>query len=267
MLTSVALAVSMLSLMAAGTAFLSPCSIARAQSGVCTGAQTVTAAGGAVINEDGGSTTSDDFRVETDTEENAFFVDASAETITHNVPSVLADEVHVGSTPTAGTAGQVLESQGAGASPEWVDPTPFIDEQVLASDATRTSTIVLAGQFTFAAEADTTYTFELFALMDDESAGAADMDYSLALPAGGEFTSIAYDQTNGTFVDHDTAASLTEVMVPLSGATDAIMVYITGVIEIGGTAGNVEFRWAQNSSNASSTIMRAGTVWRVREVG
>ena len=58
-------------------------------------------ASGLVVNEDGGATAADDFRVETDTQVNAFVVDASGNDIEINVPTAIVGAVGITGTVTA----------------------------------------------------------------------------------------------------------------------------------------------------------------------
>jgi len=258
-----AVTLSALAFIFAATVNSSPCANAAT---TCPVGDTETIASGLSVNDDG--TADGDFRVETFTEANAIFVDASADTAAVNVALTLGADLFAGATPSAGVANQVLVSSGPGASPEWGAYNPLIYSNATSADNTRTSTTTVASlstPWTWTGAVNTVYSVEILALMDDDSGGTADMDFTFAMPASATFNCGVNSSATGAIVTPETGSSGTEVAVALTNATDAFLVHIRCVVEVAGTGGAIDWQFAQGTGSGSAVTLRQGSTIAVRE--
>jgi hypothetical protein len=53
----------------------------------------------------------------------------------------------------------------------------------------------------------------------------------------------------------------------VGGTGNDLIAKISGILVVAGTAGNLQLQWAQNTANASNTIVRAGSYLTARQIG
>lgn len=169
-------------------------------------------------------------------------------------------EINVGATPNAGTAGYLMESAGDNTPPEWVHFDAVgkpANESVTAS-----TTLQVDDDFTFPAVANASYKLDFTILYTTPA--AADLKFQILAPAGASVDGFAdYDSGTGGAQDYFTEAAA--LVVADNTGTDQIL-RISAVVNIAGTAGDVNFFWAQNTSNASPATLYIGSSMEVRRV-
>lgn len=171
----------------------------------------------------------------------------------------LEGELQVGATPSAGTSGFVLQSQGSSASPEWKRHT----EIVKASDETVISSTTLQNDddFQIAGAANTAYLFEGVLLFD--TGAVPDFKFGFLLPAGATVDGISVNDTgSGTTTNYFTEAA-SQSIVNNSGSANAL--FVSAIVNTAGTAGTVGIQWAQQNSDASNTTVSADSWMIIKE--
>jgi hypothetical protein len=160
-----------------------------------------------------------------------------------------------------GSTGQVL-TVAAGA-PSWATPAtaPTIKTVRKSSDQTVTSstTLVNDSQLKFAIAANETYIFEAW-LYTYAADGTPDIKVTFTSPAG---STLFWSSSQVIFLP-DASTSLT-VVAPaattgslfIDSNLRAIQLY--GSVLNGSTAGDVQFQFAQNTSSANGTSVKAGS--------
>lgn len=119
--------------------------------------------------------------------------------------------------------------------------------------------------------ANTTYAVQLFIMYD--SSTTADLQYSFTLPASATGFKTTTNAPTSTTTCSGTSAtlifnSLTQTNNSIGGAgtgtANTCALVIDATVIVAGTAGNVQFRWAQANLDATDSIIRAGSWLRYR---
>lgn len=132
------------------------------------------------------------------------------------------------------------------------------DETVNGSDVLQDD-----NELTLAAEASVTY--ELFLHAVQNSGATPGFKLGFTLPSGATWVS-------GSFNVGSSAANEQFGLMPLTGLSGLTgagansLVRVQAIITISTTPGSVTLQWAQNTSNASNTIVRAGSWMRLMRV-
>jgi hypothetical protein len=144
---------------------------------------------------------------------------------------------------------------------------PVITKYKTARESiTSSATIQDDDDFQFAVEANKTYAITGFMAI---SAGATSgFKWIFSVPSG------ASGRINFSTSASNASANVADTDITVgAGATAAInitstgqKVYCFGYVTISSTSGNVIFRWAQNSSNATATYIERGSVMTLTEV-
>jgi hypothetical protein len=171
------------------------------------------------------------------------------------------------------TAGQVYVADGLG-SGDWQDPvgndnTYVTITAVKAADTSRSSTTTLTADpdLTFSVLANSKYLVR-FALI---ITGGATEDFKFSVGGPASFTlnsSIWYNTGNTTTITGDDSPNDNtpdSVTIPCH-ATVPSTVWFDGYIATSGTAGTVSIKWAQNTSGATATILKAGSYIAYRKI-
>ena len=172
--------------------------------------------------------------------------------------------------PTAqiasGTADADVYARGDGS---W-QPSTFGRIRMKTADESRNLTITVANDtdIQFDLAANTKYRFQGNIFFD--TVAAADFKWRIAGPTGATLIrihryNIAPGTTTHSDIAVDTAYSVADIAVT-SGGADGGYVHFQGIIFNGGTAGTFAFQWAQNTSNASNTTVRAGSFLAIVEI-
>ncbi len=163
-----------------------------------------------------------------------------------------------------GTNGQVLTADStAGTGLAWTTLATGATVKSVrkSSDQTVTSstTLVNDSQLKFAIEASTTYTFTAW-LYVYAADGTPDIKVTFTAPAG---STLFWSSSQVIFLAN---ASTTLTVVAPAGTTGDFfvdsnlrVVQLYGSVLNGGTAGDVQLQWAQNTSSANGTSVKAGS--------
>jgi hypothetical protein len=160
---------------------------------------------------------------------------------------------------TVGTAGQVLTSNGAGALPTFQNAVGGGSWTLVnkASDTTRNSNTTTSADpdLQFSLAASTNYAIRI--VVKYRSTAAGDFKWSLTGPA-------SPTEVYGAEVGANTGATNTFEAYPtnvarLSGNSGATVMIIDVTVENGANAGTFSFDWAQNTSDAGPTAVKAGS--------
>jgi hypothetical protein len=175
-----------------------------------------------------------------------------------------------------GTSGQMLKTLGAAANPAWADADIVL---VKAADETVASSTALQNDdhLFYAAAANTSYQVMLRLLISSTSA-VPDFKIDFALPAS---ATIFWDPTaDGVGGGGDASSGwgpvtvgTTPAALTLAGAarsfgtgnlTNGLLIF--GVVRIAGTPGNIQLRWAQDTSNAAGVTLLKDSTMTVRRL-
>lgn len=129
------------------------------------------------------------------------------------------------------------------------------------SDQTKNSDETTADdtQLYFTMDADSTYQFSFRIYY--ETSSAADMKFQLTGPASPDFIELKEEQrrpNSSTFSTNAFDGYITSDET-LPGGDGAGILTLEGLIQNGSNSGDVKFRWAQNSSDASDTTVKKGS--------
>lgn len=126
-----------------------------------------------------------------------------------------------------------------------------------------------------AVAANATYTFRVWILAVDATDATGDIKFGFTFPTGatchfsgkGPHTGMAAGGAfgDGEYIGRNTATSGTTV-VTYGLSTSIVGVEITGLLIVGGTAGNLQLQWAQNASDANATTVQAGSFMTLERV-
>lgn len=133
--------------------------------------------------------------------------------------------------------------------------------EVKHSDTTRTSTATLAADddLQFSMKVSGRYIFRAAVWFD--TSAAADFKYQFLGPSVTSLVRIqhTYVVPSGTAYTVATDTALSTVTSPVSGATTGGFLQVHGNVRNSTTAGLLVLQWAQNTSDASSTSVLAGS--------
>jgi hypothetical protein len=167
----------------------------------------------------------------------------------------LGGALYVESTPTAGSAGEVLLSQGSSAPPEWTD---FFQEIVKAADETVTATTTTQADdhFSFTAATGSTYWIEFGFRLSENISGAQDFKMELSVPSGAEYCLSAIGASGMVDMECNTTGTLT---IDTPDTTESLSP-AWALVTTFGTGGTVTLRWAQDSASDNTTLHENSTM-------
>lgn len=162
------------------------------------------------------------------------------------------------------SAGQVLQTGGTGADPSWATTWVIVPK---TADQSKTSDTTLANDsaLVFTAAANSKYHVRIKAFYD--TVAAADFKYALSTGAmtvslirvhRRSYNSGATAGTDAEVATVDTAATGSTSLI--GTGTDGGFIEFDVILHVGGTGGVFGFQWAQDTSTASNTTVRAGSV-------
>ena len=161
-------------------------------------------------------------------------------------PTSFTDEIQVGSTPSAGTSGQFLATNGAGSAPSWTSITPILSA-VKTSDETISSdnTPNIDSELVLSLEASTIYAID--GHLEITSGATPDFSFQLNGTVGGTAAILTDDVNDATQTSGLSASQL---------STDGTftLVSLSAVIETS-SAGTLGLYWSQWVSDASNTTL------------
>lgn len=141
---------------------------------------------------------------------------------------------------------------------------------VKTSDKTANASTTLSddAQLTLPVLASTTYLIEAFLIYD--SATNADAKFGFTVPASATWQAAPFGQGTGATVSAgslETAVSTASgIALGGIGAGTKISALVTGTLVVAGTAGTCALSWAQNTSQASNTVLRTGSFLKLTRI-
>jgi hypothetical protein len=149
-------------------------------------------------------------------------------------------------------------SGGGGSGVNFVSRVKQVNESVISSIALQDD-----DELTFPIGPNEEWSYR-FVIQANANA-AADLRFAVSAP-GGAVCQMAFSDPEGSTSVGQYGCGVTTASIPGNTAVD--LYEITGSVRNGGTAGNVTLRWAQFTSNATNTIVYAGSyVQAVRSIG
>lgn len=162
------------------------------------------------------------------------------------------------------TVGQVLASADVN---EYLVNTRFA---IKPADTTRASTATLTADpdLTLTVDANKSYWMDCLILYNSNVTANFKMNFTR--PATMNFFGSSLGQGLSSFgagpYDAQSGLDVTSLVLNLAGSAIDMVARVQGVIVNGATAGSITLQWAQNTSNASNTIVRQGSHMFLRRV-
>ncbi|MFJ8685052.1 hypothetical protein [Micromonospora wenchangensis] len=158
----------------------------------------------------------------------------------------------------------------AGDKAYWSDITDFTISPAgyKTADTSRSSTTTLTADPDLAVAVAAGAVYLMSAYIPHTYNAAGDFKFGWSGPAGASMPNWQADwrTTDGTEV----SGAFTDITstVPITSASGSLNqpVWCHGLLIVGATAGTFAFTWAQNTSNAAASIVRAGAVLRLERV-
>lgn len=179
------------------------------------------------------------------------------DTETFTGATTFKDEINVGATPGPGSAFSVIQSAGSGASPEW-----RIAGVIKAASETVNNSATLQDDDDLLFTVDPNAIYQVSGVITYSSGTTPDFKFGWTVPAGTIIDGVVTDSPDGAASNELKTFSESGSTVLNADAGD-IATVIMFTVASGGTAGPVQFQWAQNTMTASDTILRAGSGWTV----
>ena len=143
---------------------------------------------------------------------------------------------------------------------------------VKPADTNRNTTTTLADDpdLVIPVTSGATYDINSFIIYSGSPSGTGDLKYTFTVPAGssGRYSPIRQNlagQYTGwalnLWTDVDSANTNG------TGAGQFVSLFVKGILITGGSAGNLTFRWAQNTSSGTNTIVRANSFLQAQRIG
>ena len=151
---------------------------------------------------------------------------------------------------------------------EFLVNTKYVEK---ASGTTRNNTTTLTVDPDLQLHLDTNKTYFMDMIAPFTSAVAAGFKFSFFVPAGTVFTGYALF-TGGTgtpsIATYSSGGNAITINVTAASAGSGVddIVVVRGTLDTAGTAGNIGYQWAQSTSNAGNTTVRAGSAMWIRRV-
>ena len=143
---------------------------------------------------------------------------------------------------------------------------------VKAVDESVTSSVTLQNDDELFLSADANAQYFVWGHVIYDGAAAGDISVAWSVPAGATFDWVSGGIQTGATTGVDTVSTSAQPTAgnPAIGAIGAgtnLVIPLQGRLVTAGTAGTLQFRWAQNTSNATATRVRAGSVLLMFRIG
>jgi hypothetical protein len=140
-----------------------------------------------------------------------------------------------------------------------------------AVDESVTSSITLQNDDELFLTADANAQYLVFGHVIYDGAAAGDISIAWSGPASATFDWVSGGIQTGASTGVDTVSTSAQILsanpaIGAIGAGSNLVIPLQGILVTAGTAGTLQFRWAQNTSSATATRVRAGSVlamWRI----
>ena len=133
-----------------------------------------------------------------------------------------------------------------------------------------TTTLAVDGVLTAAVSANKNYRLSMVIIFDDASNGTADFKYDFSGPTGAVPILSQLPAFVGGSLLFTGTSNITTALTQAKTVDVTILLahalVMEGILTVGANAGTLDFRWAQNTSNASNVTVQAGSFLEVIEV-
>lgn len=164
--------------------------------------------------------------------------------------------------PPVYTPGQVI---GAADVNSWF--VPMVAVKTADQLVTSSTTVVNDTELFLVLPASATFFFHMFLDFEGGTLGASDIKWTFTVPGGCFFRYSYANRGPGGGATAGTCAQGTDINTSGSaGAGNIQGVLALGTIVNGVNPGNVQLRWAQNTSSATSTIMHAQSCMMIQRI-
>ena len=122
-----------------------------------------------------------------------------------------------------------------------------------------TTTVTSDPDLTLPLAASSTYDIRMLVNYDGGATGASDIKWTFTVPAGATGIYVAAHQNisgvyAGAFVNNWTdGPGLSATQANTNGLGNNLGIFFNGILAVAGTAGNLTFQWAQNTSSGTNT--------------
>jgi hypothetical protein len=155
-------------------------------------------------------------------------------------------------TPTW-TPGEVLTASDVNT---WFVPVTVVKPSTTA----RASTTTLADDpdLVLALGSNASYYISGVIFYDGPTANSSDLKWTFSVPSGsnGQYF-VPHQNLSGSFTGAFASNWTDTLTANTNGVGSTMCLYISGISQTGGSAGNLTFRWAQNSSNGTNDHVQA----------
>lgn len=131
------------------------------------------------------------------------------------------------------------------------------------ADTSKTSTTVVVDDPHLTVAVASNSEYEVSIIFNYTAASnPGDFKYQLVTPAGCTFVSVEHSLQSAASSVYDGLLSGRDINTESpAGGLDATTgaLQVTGLLTVGGTAGNFKVQWAQNSASGTATILKAGS--------
>lgn len=176
---------------------------------------------------------------------------------TFSGPITLQDEINAGATPGPGSEFNLLQSAGAGTSPEWRSAGLV---KAASETVNNSATLQNDDDLVIAVEASAIY--QVAGVITFSSGTTPDFKFGWTVPSGTIIDGVVTDLPNGAGTNEiKTFSESGSTLLSATGSDVAASILFT--IVTSSTAGSVQLQWAQNTMDASNTVLRAGSGWTI----
>jgi hypothetical protein len=165
--------------------------------------------------------------------------------------------------PPTWIAGQVLTASDVDS---WF--VPLVGYKTANQSVTSSTALVNDSALAVALAANAYYWFQNFVVYEGGTLNASDIKWAYTVPAGATLTAGTYYRaTTAVAVNWNQINATTVSAAGSNGAGNLLVLNASGTVQTGGTAGNLQMQWAQNTSSGTATIVHSGSVLLATRVG
>lgn len=141
---------------------------------------------------------------------------------------------------------------------------PLYARKTADQTVNNSTTLVNDTELFVSVAANAEYDMELAAVQNSNA--TANFKLNFVLPAGATWVTGIFDLGSSAANEQFGVQTTAGPALGITGAAADAVVWIKAKLIIAGTSGTVQFQWAQNTANASNTIVRAGSTLVLRRL-
>lgn len=157
--------------------------------------------------------------------------------------------------PPTWITGQVLTASDVNS---WFVPLAAV--KTADQSVTSSTTLVNDTQLLVAVAASATYRLDALIYYTGGTTGSSDLKLGWTVPAGTTITGGADSVANPLAVAQVFMTQSSVLFSATNGAGNPFPISLWGTVVTSGTAGNLQLQWAQNTSSATSTIVKTASL-------